>query len=160
MDFLFGTSAGRPAGSLAAGVTMSAMTTERDGHSRLVAATQGASYLGFAASLFARPRQYRDRHGIETSDWVPRAHGTWMAVTGATLLTAAICGRASQAEVRMLGLGSAAGLAANDALGAARRDIAPIYISDLAWESAVGALWLMAIRRGARKPSAPLNRSF
>ena len=137
------------------------MTTERGGPSRLVAATQGASYLGFAAWLLARPRQYRDRHGIETSDWVLRAHGTWMAVSGATLLTAAIRGRATQPEVRLLGLGSAAGLAVNDALGAVRRDVAPIYYSDLAWESALSASWLMAIRRGARRqPGAPLNRYF
>ena len=155
MDCLFGTSGGRPAGSLAAGVTMSSMTTRRDGLSRLVATAQGASYLGFAAWLFGRPRQYRDRHAIEASEWVLRAHGTWMVVTGATLLSAAARGKTSSTEVRLLGVGSAAGLAANDVLGAARRDVPPIYYSDLAWESALGALWLAAIRRGARRDRAP-----
>ena len=140
---------------------MSAMATQCLAPSRHLAAAQGSSYLGFAAWLFGRPREYRNRHGIKTSDWVLRAHGTWMVVTGVTLLTAAVRGRTAETEVRLLALGSAAGLAANDALDAARRDIAPIYYADLAWESALSVMWLMAIRRGARpRPGAPLNRSL
>ena len=126
-----------------------AITTRRLDLSRVVAAAQGASYVGFAAWLFGRPRQYRDRHAIETNDWLLRAHGSWMLIIGATLLTATLRGKTAEREVRLLGLGAATGLAANDALGAARRDIAPIYYSDLVWESALAASWLVAGRRGA-----------
>ena len=116
----------------------------RHGPSRLVSAAQGGSYVAFAGWLFARPRQYRRTHRLRTDDWVLRAHGTWMAVTGSALLVAAIRGTASEPEMRLLGLGSAVGLAANDAVGLVRRDVAEIYRSDLAWESALALLWTLA----------------
>ena len=143
MVCLFGTSAGWPARSLATDATIVSMATAHRERSRLVAAVQGGSYIGFAAWLFTRPRQYRETHGIETNDWVLRAHGTWMLVTGSALLVAAARGTTTQPEVRLLGVASAVGLATNDGIGAMRREVASIYYSDLAWESAIAALWAL-----------------
>lgn len=104
----------------------------------------------FGAWSLLRRSHYRRVHRLRSDDWVLNAHGTWMLLVGSALLTAAARGTTSEPEVRLLGLGSALGLSANDVVGVVRREIAPIYYSDLAWEAAIAALWPLATR--SRRP--------
>ena len=112
--------------------------------SRMVAAVQGASYIYFSGWLFLRREEYRRTHHLSAESWLLNAHGGWMLIVGATLVRAAARDRTDEAEVRLLGIGSAVALASNDAVGAVRREVPPIYCADLAWESALATLWSLA----------------
>lgn len=69
-----------------------------------------------------------------------------MVLAGSVLLSSAGRGTTAQPELGLLGAGSSLGLAANDVAGAIRRDVAPIYYADLAWESSIAVLWSPALR--------------
>lgn len=110
------------------------------------ASVQGASYIGFAVWSLLGRGHYRRTHSLGRTDaWVLNAHGMWMLLVGSVLALAANRGHTDEAELRVLGLGSAVGLAINDAVAAP----APIYRSDLIFESAIAAAWLVACRADA-----------
>ena len=87
----------------------------------------------------------RVAHSVHT--WMLNAHGMWMLLVGGTLALGAARDRADAAELRLLGIGSALALAlaVNDAVAAP----APIYRSDLIFESALAAGWTAAIAADA-----------
>ena len=110
-----------------------------------VAVVQGASYVYFGAWALFRRSHYVERHALRgTSPWVLNAHAGWMALIGGELVRAGAVGGVD-ARTTTLGLASAAGLAANDA--ALLGSVAPIYRSDLAWETLLALAWLTSIRR-------------
>lgn len=124
-------------------------TVNRSNGSRLaraVAVVQGGSYVYFGAWALLRRDDYIARHELQgTSHWVLNAHAGWMLLVGSELLSAGSSGRVHGGTMR-LGLASATALALNDA--ALLRGIAPIYRSDLAWETVLAFAWLAAIGRG------------
>lgn len=116
----------------------------------LVVGAQGGSYVAFGLwSLVAR-RHYRRVHRLESNQWILNAHGMWLTAVGATLLWAAARDEVALPELRLLSLGTAAGLAANDAVCAATEGVAPIYRRDGAWEVSLIALGLLTSRRRTR----------
>jgi hypothetical protein len=123
-----------------------ATTTRGVARHRCLALLQGASYLWFGGwSLLAR-RHYRRTHAIKSDDWVLSAHGAWLVVVGSTLGLAALRGSSGQAELRLLGIGAALGLALNDATRIRR--LAPIYRLDLVYELGLLGGWLNPAGRG------------
>jgi hypothetical protein len=114
----------------------------------LLAALQGGSYLGFGLWSLLGRKHYVRLHRLERDGWLLNAHGVWLVVVGTAL---AIAGyrREVQTPLRALGVGAAMGLAADDAISAARRGVAPIYHADLAWEVALAAGWAVALGRRA-----------
>jgi len=112
---------------------------------RLIAAAQGGSYLYFGLWSLLRRNHYREVHALESDDWVLNAHGGWLSVVGATLLSSAVSAAGPGRETELLGFSSAAALAANDA--ALARHSPRIYRSDLVYELALAAAWAAA-RRG------------
>jgi hypothetical protein len=117
---------------------------------RLLALTQGVSYVYFGVWALIWTRHYIRTHELSGQDrWVLRAHALWMITVGSTLLRATIVGRVTD-ETVMLAVGSAASLAANDAYSI--RQIAPIYRIDLAYETGFLGSWLaFAARRIAKR---------
>lgn len=104
------------------------------------ALVQGGSYVGFGLwSLLAR-QHYRRAHRIRRDDWVLNAHGAWLCAVGWTLAVAAVTGEAGRPDIRLLGAGSALGLALNDA--ALLRRLPRIYRVDLAYELGLLSAWL------------------
>lgn len=86
-------------------------------------------------------RNYRQTHNIERTDtWVLNAHGMWMLLVGTALTLGAARDRSTDVELRALALGSAVGMALNDAVAAP----APIYRSDLIFEAVLAAAWPLA----------------
>jgi adenylate cyclase len=112
----------------------------------VTAFVQGGSYIGFGLwSLLAR-EHYRRAHSIRRGDWMLNAHGAWLLAVGSTLAAAGLRREADRPELRVLGAGSALGLALNDAI--LHRRLPPIYHADLAYELGLLGAWLLPIRRG------------
>lgn len=114
-------------------------------HRTVTALLQGGSYIGFGLwSLLAR-EHYRRTHRIRRDDWVLNAHGAWLLAVGSTLAAGALRRAADRPELRLLGAGSALGLALND-LASVRR-LPEIYRADLAYELGLLGAWLLPGRR-------------
>lgn len=118
---------------------------------RVLAVTQGASYLYFGLWSLLRRDHYRSTHELECDDWVVNAHGGWLSIVGATLMVGGVRGRQDSSELTTLAVGSALALAANDAL--LSRRIAAIYRLDLAYEATLAALWGLTARTTRRRCS-------
>ena len=111
------------------------------GRRRVTALVQGGSYIGFGAwSLLAR-EHYRRVHRIQRDDWVLNAHGAWLVAVGSTLAAAALRRGADDPTIRLLGAGSALGLALNDLVSAGK--LPRPYEADLVYELAVLTAWLL-----------------
>jgi hypothetical protein len=109
------------------------------------ALVQGGSYVGFGLwSLLGRDH-YRRTHRIRHDTWVLNAHGVWLITVGATLVLGAMRKGAIRPELRLLGAGSALGLAINDLV--LLRHLPPIYRADLVYELAVAGAWLVPEER-------------
>jgi hypothetical protein len=112
----------------------------------LLAVFQGGSYIAFGLwSLVAR-RSYRRIHRLDSDDWVLNAHGMWLVLVGSVLAAGGLGRPSDRAELRLLALGAALGLAANDAISAATGELPSIYYSDLAYEMVLAILWPVAWR--------------
>jgi hypothetical protein len=108
-----------------------------------VSAVQAAYYIPAAAAPFISRRAFEKVTGPKTDWWLVITVGTLVGVVGGVLATAAARGTAST-EIRLLGAGTAAGLAAVDVVYVARRRISPIYLVDGAIEAGLVAGWLIA----------------
>lgn len=84
--------------------------------------------------------------GPKVDDWLVKTVGVLVTVIGAVLLVAGRR-RAVTAEVALLAVGSALGLAAIDVVYVSAGVIPPIYLLDAAAELGIVALWA-AGRRG------------
>ena len=84
--------------------------------------------------------------GPKTDLWLVRTVGVLVAVIGSVLLSASLRRRVT-AEIVMLGVGSALGLAAIDLIYALSGRISAIYLADAAVEVLLAALWLIGRAR-------------
>lgn len=76
-------------------------------------------------------------------------HGAWLLVVGSTLAAGALGRAADRPEIRLLGAGSALGLALNDAV--LLRRLPEIYRADLALEFGILGAWLLPASRRERR---------
>jgi hypothetical protein len=88
-------------------------------------------------------RSFEAVTGPKEEDWLVETFGAVLAVVGATFALAAARGRVTR-ELRTLGIGCAAALAAADVLFVAQRRISPVYLLDAAAEAALIAAWAAA----------------
>jgi len=117
-------------------------------HRAATALAQGGSYLGFGLWSLAARQHYRRTHEIRRDDWVLNAHGAWLLAVGSTLAAAGLRGQAQRPEIRLLGAGSALGLALNDAALLTR--LPRVYQADLLYELSLVGAWLLPGRRAVR----------
>jgi len=119
------------------------MISRRRPTPRAVAAAQAAYYLPTSIAPFV------SRHGFESV--TGRKRDWWLVLTVAALdgvdgavLIAAAARQAVTTELRFLGAGSAAGLAAVHIIYTARGRIAPTYLLDATIQLAIIAAWISA----------------
>jgi hypothetical protein len=117
----------------------------REGLRPAVAAVQSAIYVASGPWVLLDERSFQAVTGRKRDLWLAKTVGLLMTVVGAVIGSAWVHRRVTP-EVRALGLGSAATLAAVDVVYVARGRISPVYLLDAAVEAAIGALWL----RGSR----------
>jgi len=101
---------------------------------------QAAYYLPTAIAPFVSRRGFESVTGPKRDWWLVLTVGVLVGIDGAVLAGAAARG-AVTSEVKLLGAGSAAGLAAVDITYAARGEIARTYWLDGAIQLAILAAW-------------------
>jgi hypothetical protein len=116
---------------------------------RTVLTVQGAYYVVTGTAPFVSRRAFEAVTGPKTEWWLVQTVGAVVTAVGAALLSGARSGRITP-ELRGLGAGCAAGLAAIDTVYVARRRIAPTYLLDAAAQ--IAALTALAAR-ARRRPS-------
>ena len=116
---------------------------------RTVLTVQGGYYVVTGTAPFVSRRAFEAVTGPKTEWWLVQTVGAVVTAVGAALLSGARSGRITP-ELRGLGAGCAAGLAAIDTVYVARRRIAPTYLLDAAAQ--IAALTALAAR-ARRRPS-------
>jgi hypothetical protein len=106
-----------------------------------VAAAQAAYYVTTGVFPFVSRRRFQAVTGGKLEWWLVLSVGALVTAIGASLAVAARAGRADNLEMRMLGTGAAAGLAAIDMVYVARRRISPVYLTDAGLQLALLAAW-------------------
>jgi hypothetical protein len=112
---------------------------------RAVAAAQAAYYLPTAIAPFLSRRAFESVTGPKTEWWLVLTVGTLVGAEG-VVFGGAAARRAVTPEIKLLGAGSAAGLAAIDVIYVARKRIAPTYLLDAAIQLVLIAGWVTARR--------------
>ena len=121
---------------------------------RLVAIAQGSYYLATGLWPLLSMATFEAVSGPKVEDWLVRTVAVLVTVIALVLLTAATTNQIG-APVRLLAMGSAAGLGFIDFFYAMRGVIWPVYILDGVGELVLIGLWLIAIFRDrARIPTA------
>ena len=92
---------------------------------------QGAYYAATGVVPFVSRRAFEAVTGPKLEWWLVQTVGGLVTATGAALLSAVRHDRVTP-EIEMLAAGSAATLAAIDAVYVARRRISPVYLADAA----------------------------
>jgi hypothetical protein len=110
-----------------------------------IALTQGAFYLATGLWPLIDIDSFQAVTGPKTDLWLVRTVGVLVTVVGLVLLTAARR-RSIGAEIGLLAVGSALGLAAIDIIYVLCRTIAPIYLADAVAEIGLCAAWAFAWR--------------
>ena len=100
-------------------------------------------YFALWAVLFRR--HYRQVHQLHTDDWVLNAHAMWLLLVGSQLVRSSL--QADGDAAGHVGFGAAAGLAATDFITERTSDLAPIYRSDMVFESLIAAAWVASRSR-------------
>jgi hypothetical protein len=116
---------------------------------RTVLTVQGGYYVVTGTAPFASRRAFEAVTGPKTEWWLVQTVGAVVTAVGVALLSGARSGRITP-ELRGLGAGCAAGLAAIDTVYVARRRIAPTYLLDAGVQ--LGALAALSAR-ARRRPS-------
>ncbi len=111
-----------------------------------IALGQGIYYLFTGIWPLLDIRTFQRVTGPKADLWLVKTVGVLISVIGGVLMLSGLR-RRTTAEMRVLGLGSAAGLMAIDAVYVSRRRISPIYLLDAVAELALIALWKL------RKPA-------
>jgi len=126
---------------------------------RTALTVQGGYYVVTGTAPFVSRRAFEAVTGPKTEWWLVQTVGAVVTAVGAALLSGARSGRITP-ELRGLGAGCAAALAAIDTVYVARRRIAPTYLLDAAAQiAALTALAARARRRpGGRARSGPPAR--
>ena len=118
---------------------------------RRLALSQGLFYLVTGVWPLVHMRSFEAVTGPKIDRWLVRTVGGLLGVVGGSLGWAARSGRVSP-EIRAIGAGTAAVLAAIDCTYVARRRISPVYLLDAAVETALVAGWTVAELRAPRTP--------
>lgn len=109
---------------------------------------QGAYFIATGAWPIVSMRTFEAVTGPKRDRWLVKTVGVLVGVIGAALVSAGRRGRAGD-DVRLLGLGTAAGLGAIDTIYALRGRISPISLLDAVVEAALAGAWL-AVSPSAR----------
>jgi hypothetical protein len=112
-----------------------------------IALVQGVFYLATGIWPLIDIDSFQAVTGPKMDLWLVRTVGVLVAVIGAVLVTAARRQRLS-AEIMLLAVGSALGLAAIDIIYVLSGTISPIYLADAVAEIGLVAGWILG-RRGA-----------
>lgn len=107
------------------------------------AVSQGTYYLATGVWPFVHMRSFLSVTGPKTDLWLVRTVGGLVGAVGSALLAAGLRRRVTP-EIKLLGAGSAAALAAIEGYYVARGRISPIYLADAAAEGALLATWAAA----------------
>lgn len=121
---------------------------------RTIAVGQGIFYVGTGVWPLLSMRTFERVTGPKTDRWLVKTVGALIGVIGASLMRAAVRGRALE-DARWLGSSSAAVLAMVDTIYVANRRIAPIYLLDAIVEAGLVAVWIaLRPRRDSRSHSS------
>jgi hypothetical protein len=104
------------------------------------ALAQGAYFLATGLWPILHMRSFEAVTGRKRERWLVKTVGVLVGAIGASLLVGARERRMSP-ETRLLGQGSALGLAAIDTWYVLRRRISPIYLADAAAELLLAGVW-------------------
>lgn len=113
-----------------------------------VLAAEAAYLLGGATWALADRRSFQAVTGRKRDYWLVQTVAGLLGLIGAVLGLAWLR-RRNTSEVRLLGAGTAATLAASDVIFVAQGRIAPIYLADAAANGLLLAAWARAERSGA-----------
>jgi hypothetical protein len=122
----------------------------------VIALAQGAYYVASGVWPLLHMRSFEAVTGPKVDRWLVKTVGLLVATTGGALLASARGGLGR--DVALLGLGSAAALAAVDVTYVAKRRIPPVYLLDAVPEVLIAVAWALAwpARRADRQ--GPLAR--
>jgi hypothetical protein len=109
---------------------------------RLVARVQGLYYLATGVWALVSIRTFEAVTGPKTDRWLVKTVGVLVSVIGGSLAVVKRRRRVGP-ELMVLGMASAAGLAAIDTVYAARKRISSVYLLDAMVEMAVLAAWVI-----------------
>jgi hypothetical protein len=114
----------------------------------LIAKLQGGYYVATGIWPLLSMRTFEAITGPKVDKWLVKTVGVLVSVIGATLWVGGTR-RQVAPELKLLAMGSAAGLTAIEIVYVARRRISPIYLLDAALEAVIVACWIAA--NGRRK---------
>lgn len=114
-------------------------------HRETIAGAQGAYFFLTGVWPLVHLRSFTRITGPKVDGWLVKTVGALIAVVGATMAFGA-WRRNADADVALLGVGSAAALLGVDVNYVARRRIAPIYLLDAVLEVGILAAWALALR--------------
>ena len=110
----------------------------------IISTIQGLYFLLTGVWPIVHMRSFLAVTGPKVDLWLVKTVGALVAVVGAVLLVAALCGRVTP-EAIALGIGCAAALGIVDVVYVAKRVITKIYLLDAAAEAALIAAWIVAL---------------
>jgi hypothetical protein len=111
-----------------------------------IALTQGALYVGTGLWPLIDIDSFQAMTGPKTDLWLVRTVGVLVTVVGIVLVASARRRRIG-AEIALLAVGSALGLAGIDIVYVLSRTISPIYLADAVVEIGFAAAWAAAWRK-------------
>ncbi len=118
-----------------------------DGSARRLALAQAVYYGSTGVWSLAHRRSFEAVTGPKADYWLVRSVGALVTSVAAALALGAARGRVGP-ELRLLGAGSALGLAAVDAAYALTGRVRRVYLADAALELALAAAWAAPRRPG------------
>jgi hypothetical protein len=118
---------------------------------RTLARAQGAYFLATGLWPLVHMPSFLRVTGPKRDVWLVRTVGALIAVTGATILSAAQRNRVT-GEIAFLAAGTAGALGAVDTIYTVRGRIPPVYLLDAVAEAGLVALWL-GLSRGDSQAS-------
>jgi hypothetical protein len=113
---------------------------------RTVAVAQGGYYVATGLWPLLDRRSFEHVTGPKTEFWLVKTVGVLVLAVGVGLAQAARRGGPMPPELRLVAIGSAAGLAAIDAAFALRGRISRVYLADAAVEIGLLVVWAEAAR--------------
>lgn len=117
-----------------------------------LARAQGAFFVVTGLWPILHMRSFEAMTGPKLERWLVKTMGGLIAVIGGVLI-AQSGERSNSRAISLLGVGSAATLAASDFIYAGKRRISPVYLLDGAVEATLVCAWVSRLRRSPH--SAP-----
>jgi hypothetical protein len=118
-----------------------------DGAGEVLAVAQAAVYVGAGLWPVVHLRSFEMVTGRKPEGWLVKTVGLLLASIGASLF---IGRRSHEPAIPMLGVMSAASLAAIDVAYVSKRRISPVYALDAALQLAFVAAWTLALSAASR----------